>query len=98
MYTHSGEIKANKRDIEDIKTFIRHARMDMDFGSGGSYVDHKADGEALDNKELASGKRGLELVEYLLEALCPKWTNYHQHHVSIHITAATHRHARALGC
>jgi hypothetical protein len=72
----SGTIKANEQDIEDIKTFLFHAKADMVFGWDGSYGgydenDKKAEREA--TKELESGKRGLENIEFLLEGLCDKW-------------------------
>jgi len=74
MYTHSGELKVNKKDIEAIRTFLHHAREDMDYGPGGSYTHYEHVGEDIDKKEFAKGKHGLACIEFMLEALCPKWT------------------------
>lgn len=72
MYIHSGMIKANKKDIEAIKTFIRHAEADMSFGEGGSYVKRNGSDE-VDKRELKKGYEGLLLVEFILRGLCDKW-------------------------
>jgi len=73
MYTHSGRVKANKKDIEAIKVFIDHAAIDMSYGGGGSYKDHGSLENRLDERELKKGQLGLENVVFMLEALCDKW-------------------------
>lgn len=72
MYIQSGEIKANKADIEAIKVFLEHARADMSYGADGSYSDMSLDNN-LDEKTLKKGQLGLENIEVILKVLCPKW-------------------------
>lgn len=71
----SGIVKANKEDIEAMKTFLFHAQIDMDFGGDGSYVKHGTAGNTNDTdmRELKKGKYGKECIELLLEGLCDKW-------------------------
>jgi len=73
MYIQSGQIKVNKKDIEAIKVFLDHARVDMSYLGGGSYRKMDSLQNELDEKELTKGELGLENIECILEVLCPKW-------------------------
>jgi hypothetical protein len=79
MRIESGRVKANKKDIEDIKTFLLHAKENMWWGYEGTYGGHDEESDAEDKrfqKELEAGFRGLENIEMLLEGLCDKWNQY----------------------
>ena len=76
MYIQSGQIKANKKDIEAIQVFLAHAKGDMEYGAGGTYTSLTEVGEEIDEKEYEKGKLGLENIEFMLEALCPKWPKH----------------------
>ena len=65
MYIQSGIVKANKRDIECIKTFLIHAQIDMDYSGEGSY--------GTNARELKKGKEGMDNIKMLLRGLCDKW-------------------------
>lgn len=73
MYIDSGYIKANKKDIEAIKIFLKHAKIDMfQYGLEGSYGGNN-DSERKQNATWNKGKEGLEKIEFILEGLCPKY-------------------------
>lgn len=74
MYTHSGNLKVNKKDIEGIKVFLAHAKADMRYGQDGTYVTVDRKGEdSFDEKEYKKGMHGLECIEFMLDQLCDKW-------------------------
>jgi hypothetical protein len=72
MRIQSGMVKANKRDILAIKTFLRHAEADMSYGGSGTYTDKTLD-DNLDKKEYQLGLEGMEHIKFLLKGLCDKW-------------------------
>lgn len=73
MYLHSGLIKTKKKDIEEIQTFLHHAKINMEWGGNGSFVKLDSADNDTDHKELAKAQAGLRHIEFILDGLCPKW-------------------------
>ena len=79
MYIQSGMVKANKKDIEDIKVFLRHAEHDISLLSNGYFegtYTHLKDSKRAINKgkkEIEAGKRGIDNIKMMLRGLCDKW-------------------------
>jgi len=73
MYIDSGRIKANKKDIQEIRVFLEHAKRDMAYGGNGTYSKSDSLDNELDIKELTKGEMGLLHIEFILKRLCDKW-------------------------
>ena len=69
-------VKANKKDIDDIKTFLHHAGVDLEWGYEASYGGHDEDDNKQHRKflkEMESGERGRDIILMMLRGLCDKW-------------------------
>ena len=70
MKTQSGILLFTKAEQKDMETVLRHAGRDLDFGWGGSYGGHEENNKrevAAAAKEVAAGKRGIELIRWIIE-------------------------------
>lgn len=72
MRTHSGIIKANKKEIAQMLTALKHAKRDASYGLGGSYCGNSEESPREEKKALKTleqGKEGLDLLEWIVRTL-----------------------------
>jgi len=73
MRTVSGELRLNKKEREAVSVFLKHAKMDMAYSGNGTYCKPESLENELDVLEIKKGRLGLEVLEFMLEGLCPDW-------------------------
>ena len=70
MKMQSGILLFTKAEQKDMELVLRHAERDLEYGWDGSYGGHEVDDkreEARAQKEIASSKRGIELIRWIID-------------------------------
>ncbi len=62
MHTYSGRIKMGKRELENMRLLIMHAKHDISYGEGGTF----GDGDKMDEKEIEKVEKAINNLEWIL--------------------------------
>jgi hypothetical protein len=63
MKIKSGQLIIGKREAQEIKLLLLHSKMDIGYGSGGSF----GNGEKVNEKAVESVNAAIENIEWILE-------------------------------
>ncbi len=68
----SGWLHLSKTELNQVKTALLHAKIDLSFGWGGSYGggDQSPEDDRKEKKEMEKGAKGIETLEWIIKSYC----------------------------